>query len=272
MKAKKSLGQHFLKSKKALATIIDALTPSAHDILLEIGPGKGVLTEQLLKHAKKVVALEKDTELIPILAETFKPYIAERTLTLIHTDALQFDPAILRQHTGMQYKLVGNIPYNITGALFRHFLSASYLPERIVFLIQKEVAQRIVARDKKESILSLSIKLFGTPTLLLKVPRGAFVPSPNVDSAIIVIERITRILSKEHEELFFSLIKVGFHHKRKKVVGNLRSWRNDIDWEQLFVDCSISISIRAEDLTLALWLSLVEKLGNKNMYTRRYVN
>ena len=191
MKAKKSLGQHFLKSEKALSQIVDASDPVADDIILEIGPGHGVLTERLLSFAGKVIAIEKDKDLIPVLEEKFAQEIASEKFLLIHDDILKVDIATLHLPSST-YKLVANIPYYITGAIIEKFLSTPYLPERMVLLMQKEVAERIIARDKKESILSIAVKAYGTPKMVGKVPPGAFVPPPTVDSAILLIENISR--------------------------------------------------------------------------------
>src|ERR1700722_8237363 len=144
MKAKKSLGQHFLKSKEALRLIVAAAMLKKGDAVLEVGPGKGILTAELLKEGSKVIAVEKDNELIDFLNDRFAAEIAEERLTLINGDILDYNPESLGLTSG-RYKLVANIPYYITGALIRKFLGASAQPERIVLLIQKEVADRIVA-------------------------------------------------------------------------------------------------------------------------------
>ena len=199
MQAKKSLGQHFLKSQKAIETMVKTSGAQTGDLVLEIGPGMGVLTEALLQAGASVVAVEKDDLLIPVLEEKFEKEIKSGQLKLIHDDILNFDVSKvpfggseLPRGTLDTYKLVANIPYYITGQIIRIFLEAENQPESMTLLVQKEVAERIVARDEKESLLSLSVKAYGTPKYVEKVPRGAFAPAPNVDSAIIHISNISK--------------------------------------------------------------------------------
>ncbi len=223
-KAKKSLGQNFLKSKPALDAMCKAGELFKMDTVVEIGPGKGALTEYLLRHVNKVIAIEKDYDLCVILSEKFKNEITEGKMVLVRDDALLFNPNTfdLKSH---QYKLIANIPYNITGAIFKKFLTEDIHPERMVLLVQKEVAERIVARDNKESILSLSVKAYGTPKYIMKVGKRFFSPAPKVDSAIIQITNISRknFANRTQEEKFFELVKSGFAHKRKMLIRNLES-------------------------------------------------
>lgn len=252
--AKKSLGQNFLRSTKALRQIVEAANLSSKDIVLEVGPGEGVLTIELLKQARTVVAVEKDDRLIPILQEKFAVEISDQKLILIHGDILEISlPSIL---TNRGYKLVANIPYYITGLLLPFFLSGNLQPSRAVVLVQKEVADRIVAHDKKESILSMSVKAYGVPRIVDKVPRGAFVPAPNVDSAILEISNISKdFFSKTpviSEKSFFETLKKGFAHKRKLLRGNL-----EISEEQI-QSVGLPPKVRAEDITLEDWKKLTQ--------------
>src|SRR3989344_6973903 len=160
MRAKKSLGQHFLKSERALAKIVEAGEVSAQDTILEIGPGQGALTEKLLTTGAKVLAVEKDTYLYKFLKQKFEQEINSGQLNLIHDDILKLDPSYYLLPTPY-YKLIANIPYNITGAILEKFLSSDNQPERMVLLVQKEVADRICGHSvstwqNKESILSIS--------------------------------------------------------------------------------------------------------------------
>jgi len=194
---KKSLGQHFLASAAYVRAVAQAGDIRAGETVLEIGPGRGVLTAELLSRGARVIAIEKDSRLIPELSVRFAREIAEKNLRLIEGDALALEPEKLGLKDG-GYKIIANIPYYITGALFEKFLGGRPQPSAIVFLVQKEVAERIAVRKKKplgsargkESILSLSVKAFGTPRYIKTVPRGAFAPVPNVDSAILAIENI----------------------------------------------------------------------------------
>ena len=272
MKAKKSLGQHFLKSEKALSQIVDASDPTADDIILEIGPGHGVLTERLLSFTGKVIAVEKDRDLIPVLEERFVDAIAKGKLEILHKDILEFDPKLLSFYKDHPYKLVANIPYYITGAIIEKFLSTPYLPEHMVLLMQKEVAERIIARDKKESILSIAVKAYGTPKIVGKVPPGAFVPPPTVDSAILLIENISRDFFIDpktkavlcNEALFFKVLKGVFGKKRKQIGGSLAELFNDKTLAlHALEDSSINPKTRPEDISLATWKILAQALEKR---------
>ena len=257
MRPKKSLGQNFLKSAKALGDIVRAGEVSADDVVLEIGPGKGVLTEKLLETGAKVFAVEKDRELVPLLAEKFSTYIASGKLQIIEADILEFDPShysLVPNH----YKLIGNIPYYITGAIIRKFLESQYQPVLAVFLVQKEVAERIVAREGKESILSLSVKAYGEPKLVAKVSKRYFTPEPKVDSAIILINAINKNNFKNVSERdFFNVVKTAFGQKRKTLVKNLEnlSVNRELIVKNMVLG-GISDKARAEDLTIRDFLML----------------
>ena len=253
--AKKSLGQHFLTNRSHLRAVADAAELSAGETVVEIGPGKGSLTAELLVRGAHVIALEKDARLIPLLQEKFAPEIAAGQLEIVETDALECEPSDYGL-VASGYALVGNIPYYITGALIEKFLTVAAQPSMIVFLIQKEVAERI-ARSKKESILSLSVKVYGSPKYIKTVPAGAFSPAPKVDSAILAITRISRghFMNTEHEKKFFTLVKAGFAHKRKLLARNLEPVLGKQAEEKL-VAAGIAPKARAEDVPLEKWLLL----------------
>ncbi len=158
--AKKSLGQNFLKSKRALSEIISAGEVNHDDLVLEIGPGQGALTEKILETGAKVIAVEKDDRLISLLNEKFIKETNSGQFTLIHGDILDLDLAFLKNS---EFKLIANIPYYITGLIFRKFLEGNIQPSKIVIMVQKEIADRIIARDGKESLLSISVKAYGQP-------------------------------------------------------------------------------------------------------------
>lgn len=264
-KAKKSFGQNFLKSELALRTMCEAGEVSREDIILEIGPGKGALTEKLLEKAGRVIAVEKDRDLILILEEKFKMEIDKGLLVLTQGDILDFDTKKYSfKNNG--YKIIANIPYNITGAIFKKFLSEEIQPSKMVILVQKEVAMRIVANDKKESILSLSVKAYGEPKYIMKVGKKFFNPSPKVDSAIVAINNINRanFVSKKEEEQFFSLIKSGFAHKRKVLIKNLESILSTNLIERVFLDLGIDQKVRAEDLSIVIWIKMT-KIWSKSL-------
>lgn len=267
---KKSLGQNFLKSLAALSEIIVAGDISAEDTILEIGPGKGALTEKLLLHAGKVIAVEKDRALAEFLREKFAKEIEAGKLELVEGDVLKFHPSVLRraqdsspsQGSNNSYKLIANIPYNITGEILRKFLGGESQPSRMVLLVQKEVAERIVVRDGKESILSLSVKAYGDPKYIAKVPARYFSPAPKVDSAIICIENISKKkLAGVDEAFFFKVVKAGFAHKRKLARRNLESICPNKEFlTSFFEKHSLSLAIRPEEIAFPLWLLLAKEL------------
>jgi 16S rRNA (adenine1518-N6/adenine1519-N6)-dimethyltransferase len=259
MLKKKSLGQHFLTSPHYLALIADTAHISQGEQILEIGPGEGVLTRELLSRGAIVHAVEKDHRLIPLLTETFAKEIEAGSLILKEGDVLEYDISyFFSEKAGAEYTLVGNIPYYITGALLEKFLSAQVQPSRLVFLVQKEVAERI-ARSEKESILSLSVKAYGNPKYIKTVPAGAFSPPPEVDSAILLIENISRdnFEDAEHEKKFFALLHAGFAHKRKLLKRNLEGLLGEKAGETL-TQANIAENARAEDVPLDAWLTLAK--------------
>ncbi|TSC70560.1 MAG: 16S rRNA (adenine1518-N6/adenine1519-N6)-dimethyltransferase [Parcubacteria group bacterium Gr01-1014_46] len=261
MLKKKSLGQNFLKSPKVVSDIISAGKVKGNDTVLEIGPGEGVMTTELLKTGANVICIEKDDRLIPILQNKFSKEIALGQLILIHEDILKLNLPKSDFSKKGGYKVVANIPYYITGQIIRMFLESENKPTSMTLLVQKEVAERIVARDKKESLLSLSVKVFGDPKIIRVVGRGAFNPAPNVDSAVINIENISKEkLDKLNPKFFFEVIHAGFAHKRKQLLPNLA---NNFEKEKIvkaFEDLEMDLKIRAEDVSLEKWIKLAKLL------------
>lgn len=254
--AKKSLGQNFLTSTAAVYKIIQAGNIQTSDTILEIGPGRGALTKSLVETKAHIIALEKDRDLVLSLRDIFASYT---NIEIIEGDALTYTPP------ATSYKIIANIPYYITGAIFSTYLSHTHQPTMMVLLIQKEVATRICARNKKHSLLSLSVLVYGTPSRITIVNRGSFHPIPNVDSAVIKIDDISRKKFKDskHEKIFFALIHAGFAHKRKLLIRNLESICIQEILEAHFITCSIPRIIRAEDVTLDTWLHLSLLLSTK---------
>ncbi len=256
MKPKKSLGQNFLVNKSIAYKICEAGEVMPEDVVLEIGPGKGFLTEVLLEKAGKVVVVEKDDRAIPLLQEKFANQISEGKLEIIHGDILemQFDDKFIDRG----YKLIANIPYYITGEILKRFLSHTPQPKLMVLMMQKEVVDRILARDGKESLLSISVKVFGTPKLIQKVDAGNFYPRPNVDSAVMLIKNISKDFFNDiNEEEFFDLVRMGFAHKRKFLSSNLKQLKATPDKMK---KSGIFSNIRAEKLQKDQWKKLYKEL------------
>jgi 16S rRNA (adenine1518-N6/adenine1519-N6)-dimethyltransferase len=253
MLSKKSLGQHFLTNADIVASIAEAGMVSSGDTVLEIGPGKGVLTAELLKRGAKVIAVEKDGELMPFLEEKFQKEIKEKQLALINEDILNFQPESYKLKT-KSYKIIANIPYYITGAIIRKFLTEKHQPNKMTLLVQKEVAERIVAKNGKESLLSISVKVYGEPKYVKTVKAGSFTPPPKVDSAILLINNISREFFHDiSEEKFFEILHIGFAHKRKQLQGNLKAVFDEKIVKEKMLFCGILESTRAEDLSPKDW-------------------
>jgi 16S rRNA (adenine1518-N6/adenine1519-N6)-dimethyltransferase len=268
MKAKKSLGQNFLKDKGILKKIADFAQIGKEDTVVEVGPGEGGFTKLLLEQAKRVTAVEKDENLAEILKEKFCEQITDNRLQIIVGDILrlpdEFFSIFFKEKSAKReknssgsdgYKLVGNIPYYITGALFKKVLESENQPKSITFVVQKEVAERIIARDGKESILSISIKAYGEPEYGGIIKAGSFNPKPKVDSAIIAVRNINKNNFKNISETkFFEILKKGFSHKRKLLIKNLETKK------EIFKKCGIPEKARAEDLKVQDWICLAKEL------------
>ena len=257
---KKSLGQHFLNSDFVPKKMCDAGNVAAGDIVLEIGPGTGVLTAEILSRGATVVAVEADSRAIESLQETFAQEIADKQLTIFHHDARKLDMAAFGL-ADQQFKVIANIPYYISGLLFRQCLEADIQPTDLVFLVQKEVAERI-ARDPKESILSMSVKVFGDPSYICTVKRGHFTPPPAVDSAIVAIHTINKTrLQSVPIDTFFTTLHAAFGQKRKQVAGNLRSLFSKEAVVSTLVAMGVVPTVRAEDLSIEQFIALITTLS-----------
>lgn len=257
---KKSLGQNFLTSDVVPKWLCAAGNVSATDTVLEIGPGTGALTAELLKTGAKVVAIEADLRAVEILQEKFSLEITSKQLELHHFDARELKVGNFGLKN-LSFKVVANIPYYLSGFLLRNLLETDNQPNTLVFLMQKEVVERI-ARAEKESILSLSIKAFGVPKYVKTVTRGHFNPSPKVDSAILQISNInlTNFSNKAELATFFNILHLGFGQKRKQLLSNLsKIYARDII-SDIFTELNIKLDARAETLSLPIWLSLTKKI------------
>ncbi len=253
------LGQHFLRAPWAARALVEAAGITLKDTVLEIGPGTGALTSEILKTGARVIAIEKDEALVQTLHGVFAEEIAQGTLTIIEGDVRNAVPEKIGLTAG-NYILAANIPYYITGEIIRAFLTAHAQPKTMALLVQKEVAER-VARSKKESILSLSVKAYGIPRFAVKVARGNFSPPPSVDSAILVVERISRTFFKNLSEAdFFTVVKKGFSAKRKLLAGNLSSFGKE-KVLRAFLTAGIAPKARAEDVPLTAWKELAKALS-----------
>jgi 16S rRNA (adenine1518-N6/adenine1519-N6)-dimethyltransferase len=261
--AKKSLGQNFLISPGIVERIAQAGDIQKGETVIEIGPGKGVLTAALLRAGAKVKAIEKDDRLISLLDDTFRAEAGRGDFELFHDDVMEMTPEKLSARIPETYKVIANIPYYITGQIIRLFLSMPHKPSIMVLMVQKEVANRIIARDEKESILSLSVKAYAKPELVVSVARGNFFPIPNVDSAVIKLSEIRNpFADRAEEDRFFEIVKAGFAQKRKKLIRNLEAVTGADELARAFATLQIGENARAENIALDAWVRLAKELRN----------
>ena len=250
--AKKGLGQNFLIEGGVLKKIAAAAELTPTDTVIEVGPGLGVLTETLLEQAGKVIAIELDDHLADILKIRFA---GVDKITVINDDVLKVNPAdILGKETN--YKVVANLPYYITSAVIRHFLEAPVKPNTLVLMVQKEVAKQITAQPGEMSLLSVSVQLYGKPTVVGKVSAHCFYPAPNVDSAILKIAVYPRPkIETDDITGFFDIARAGFSANRKQLVNSLANGLKVTKAEIIPVleKAGIDPQRRAESLTIDEW-------------------
>lgn len=252
----KRLGQNFLVDESALARIVEAADVPPESSVLEVGPGLGSLTRHLARAARRVVAVELDVSLIPLLETVLRD---APNVEIVQGDILRIDPAALMGEEG--YLVVANIPYYITSNLIRHLLESGRKPNRMVLTVQREVAERITARPGDMSLLALSVQVYGRPRVVTRIPAGAFYPAPEVDSAAVRIDLYPQpVIPDEQLDAFFRLIKAGFSQKRK-TLRNALSAGLAIKGEQaarLLESAGIDPRRRAETLALEEWQTLTQ--------------
>ena len=254
MRPNKSFGQNFLIDRSILTQIVEAAAISAHDQILEVGAGTGVLTRELAKHAQRVVAVELERSMLSLLAETTRNY---KNVELMARNLLFLDP--LDVFGTEPYKLVANLPYYITAPTFRHFLESANPPRLIVVMVQEEVAQRIVASPGDLSLLAVSVQFYGRPHIIAHVPARAFYPAPKVDSAILRIDVHEQApLTASERDSFFRVVQAGFSERRKQLHNSLTHGlhRKNEQVRALLTAAQIDSSRRAETLSIEEWLRL----------------
>jgi 16S rRNA (adenine1518-N6/adenine1519-N6)-dimethyltransferase len=257
MKPKKSLGQNFLTDETLAQKIVESADLSSKDNVIEIGPGKGILTKYLAQCAKKVLAIEIDAD----LAEKLGKFNLKNT-KVITEDILKINlPKLIEENDFLPYRVVANLPYYITSKIIRLFLETKYPPIEMIFMVQKEVGNRISAKPGQESILSISVKFYAESEILFDVSRENFNPAPEVDSTVIRIKR-KKNPPKVETSKFFSIVRAGFSSKRKMLVNNLSSGFNlpKDKVSEILKKAGIEPTQRAQELALENWLDLYKKL------------
>lgn len=253
MPTNKSLGQHWLTDRQILGEIADAAQIRASDTVLEIGPGLGTLTSELLRRAKNVVAVEFDEALAGKLPAQFPG----KNLEVITSDILSFDLETLPKN----YVVVANVPYYITSKIVQRLMTASNKPRVAVLLVQKEVAERIGAEPGSMSMLAVSAQVFASASLGVEVPREFFTPPPKVDSQVVILEtRSEPLVKRVEEKAFFRLARAGFSEKRKKLrsslSGGLHLEKTAVD--TLLERAGLSPEARAQELSIGDWQKILE--------------
>jgi 16S rRNA (adenine1518-N6/adenine1519-N6)-dimethyltransferase len=252
---KKSLGQHWLRDRDVLAHIADCAELNNADTVLEIGPGLGTLTSELLRRSERVVAVEFDEELARKLPAQFPG----KNLEVVRSDILAFDLSMMPAG----YKVVANVPYYITSKIVQLLMTATNKPSVAVLLVQKEVAQRLAAGPGDMSILAISAQIFADVTLGEIVPAAMFTPPPKVDSQVVIFKSRTKsYLTDVSEKDFFRVVKAGFSSKRKKLRSSLSGGLNvpTILAEEYLTKANIDPNARAESLSLEDWTNLTRQV------------
>ncbi|NCF75418.1 MAG: ribosomal RNA small subunit methyltransferase A [Xanthomonadaceae bacterium] len=279
-------GQNFLINQKILNKIIKTSDLKLSDIILEIGPGLGVLTKELAKKVKKVIAVEIDKKLVSVLKNELKEFknveIIEGNILRINVIASDWKErsnlakiannnkiassvALFpsRNDSDFNYKIVANLPYNIISRVIRNFLESENSPKEMILMVQKEVAERIVAPPGRMSILSVASQFYANCRIISIVKKNNFFPVPKVDSAIIKL-KIKSEKGKTNKEKFFKIVKAGFSKKRKKLKNNLSEALkiDKIKIDNTFKKIGLGENIRAQELSVQNWKSLVILLND----------
>ena len=259
IKPKKSLGQHWLFDESALDKVLVAADLEENDVVLEIGPGLGSLTGLLIDRVKKVYAVEADQKIYDFLINKYH----NPKLELIYLDIMQYNLGNLPAG----YKVVANIPYYLTSNILRLLLEANNPPKQISLLVQKEVAERVVADPGEMSVLAFSVQYYAHAEITAKIPKELFEPPPKVDSAVLRIVRYKEPRFKADVNQLFRLVKAGFSNRRKKLknslAGGLRLKINVV--EALIKESGVKSHARAQELSMEEWQSLYETFSNKQV-------
>jgi 16S rRNA (adenine1518-N6/adenine1519-N6)-dimethyltransferase len=261
LKARKGLGQHFLVDQEVLKVILSAAEVTPNDIIVEVGPGLGILTRELAQRAGRVIAIELDDKLAALLKRTLASF---NNVTIINDDVLKIGPEELVK--GQDYKVVANLPYYITSPVLRHFLEARAKPQTMIVMVQKEVAEAIAAKPGQMSLLSVSVQFYGEPEIISSVPAESFYPAPEVDSAILRLDLYSQPPVAVDEGSFFKLVRAGFAAPRKQIANSLAQGlgRAKAEVLPLLEEAGIAWQRRAETLSLEEWAKLWRLFEEKN--------
>ncbi|HEY7031260.1 MAG TPA: 16S rRNA (adenine(1518)-N(6)/adenine(1519)-N(6))-dimethyltransferase RsmA [Thermomicrobiales bacterium] len=251
----KGLGQNFLFERGVVQRMVRALDVGPDDLVLEIGPGLGILSEELLHHAKQIVAVELDRRLAAHLRETFAN---ERKIHLIEGDALTID---LSEIVGpnQPYLVAANLPYSVGTAVLRRLLETPNRPERLALMVQKEVAERLVARPPKMTVVGVATQFYAEPRIAFAVPPSVFIPPPNVESAVVLLQTRRELpLPEADRPRFFRIVNAGFRHKRKQLANSIADELDaaKADVAAWLTKAGVDPMRRAETLSVPEWIAL----------------
>jgi len=268
LKTKKRLGQHFLVDESVLEQIVSAAGLAPEDVVIEVGPGLGLLTRELAKRAGRVIAVELDAQLVPVLKKTLSPF---GNVFIVYADILKVPPLelIKRYSAGStRYKLVANLPYYITSPVLRHFLESSFKPQLMVVMVQKEVGETIVASSGKMSLLSISVQLYAKPVVVTFAPANSFYPKPKVDSMVLRLDLLPEpAVAVSDVAGFFDVVRGGFSSPRKQLRNSLAQGLQLMPAQAalLLEKAGIEPQRRAETLGLEEWARIWEAWNSEQM-------
>lgn len=258
--AQKKFGQHFLINQDTLSAIINTSELKSNDTVLEIGPGLGTLTKALSTHVNKIVAVEKDLDMIRIFQAINSNLM---NVQIVRGNILMLNDSFFKDYLPRSYKVVANLPYYLTSAILRFFLQSPHRPDMMVIMVQKEVAERIVATSPHANVLGLAVQFYGVPKIITEVPNTHFWPIPKVDSAILkIIPHHKTQYHVDDEDALFRVIKAGFGEKRKKLhnslTGGLKLSQDIV--KKILTQSKIDTDRRAQTLTIPEWIKLYQNL------------
>jgi 16S rRNA (adenine1518-N6/adenine1519-N6)-dimethyltransferase len=262
IRPQKGFGQNFLTSESVLRRIVEAGEVSPSDVVVEVGPGLGHLTQHLARAAGRVVSLEIDRGFVRELRQAFQN---TPNVEILEQDVLRFDPA---GALGPEpFKVIANLPYYITSAVLRHFLEAERRPTKMVVMVQREVGDRILAKPGDLNLLAISVMVFGRPRLVMRVPPNAFYPQPKVDSAVVRVDVFDRPTIAAPVNRFFKVVAAGFAMPRKQLHNALaqRLWMPPGEAPRILEQVGIDPMRRAQTLTTAEWDALTVEVTRRGL-------
>ncbi|MFH1749613.1 MAG: 16S rRNA (adenine(1518)-N(6)/adenine(1519)-N(6))-dimethyltransferase RsmA [bacterium] len=256
--AKKTLGQHFLVNREILKFIVEASELERDDYVIEVGAGLGTLSLEILETGAKLLAVEKDPEIIEILKKNTKDF---KNIQILQADILKLSNQDLRISNGSKYKVVANLPYYITSPVLQYFLEKEEKPQELVLMVQREVAKRITAGPGDLSILAISVQIYGKPEIVCEASRSNFFPEPQVDSTVIKITPYGKLFFDiKDKKLFFQIVKAGFGERRKQLHNSLAGGLNlpESEIKKMLDAANVNPTWRAENLSILDWKKIYD--------------